>query len=252
MFTNKPVSTLDSLRTYENVKITRGVYDEITKITADGKAISTDAVMADFREALPEVFARFDSARRGEAMNLDLYGFDADQNVAVIQGRRYRMKYRNGWGNNQKSYFLVGRNETTGEAFRHPVSSAAVRGAIRVNPNDPAAVVAGAQRWMWDCTAKQLEASLAGGMRQGDVLMVRERGLPDGEDLGTSAVLAGSHRVIARRIVRNTDGRIWALDPSLKHLKAQHDHVWADREGWYSVRVADTAAAWNFAQRLGD
>lgn len=127
-----------------------------------------------------------------------------------------------------------------------------MRGAIHVNPSDPAAVVARAQRWMWQCTAKQLEASLAAGLRQGDILMVRERGLPDGEDLGTSAVLAGSHRVIARRIVRNFDGRVWALDPSLQHVKGQHGQVWADREGWYSVRVADTAAAWDFARRLGD
>lgn len=252
MLTNMPISTLDRLRTFETVTIRRGTYDEIITVSADGKSISPEAIMNDFAEALPEVFAEFDRKRRGTAVNVDLYGFDFEQGVVVIQARQSFRQYRNGFLNVRKNYFLAGRNENTGAAFRHPVGSAAVRGAIRAAPDDPAAVVAGAQRWMWDCTAKQLQASLAGGMRQGDVLMVKERGLPDGQDMGTTAVLAGSHRVVARRIVRNVDGRVWALDPSLQHVKAQHDQVWADREGWYSIRVAYADAAWDFAQRLGD
>jgi hypothetical protein len=97
---------------------------------------------------------------------------------------------------------------------------------------------------MWQVTSKQLLSSV----RQGDLLLVPEKGEPTGVSKGQVMTLAGSHEVHASDI--RVNGRIYALNPRLIHKKGQHAPVAID--GWVSVRVARETDAWNFAIRLGD
>lgn len=233
--------------------IRRGGYGEIVHI--QGEAELTPAkLIARYAEVLPESFVAFDNKQRGDALNLDLYGYELSQDVAVVQIRHAFRRYRNGFLNLRKDYVLVGRNEN-GNLFRHPVEAAAVRHAICKAPEDPGAAVRGAQRWMWNVTDRQLTASMAAGMRQGDVLLVRER-RPAAKDVvaerGTTVVIGGSHVIRAQRIVELRNGRVLAFAPSIWHSKGQHAPTFADHEGWYSVRAANAAPTWEWGVRLGD
>lgn len=197
----------------ENPKVNRGRFDELTSIA--GK--SAPRILDRYGAALPKPFVEFDKARRGDALNLDLYDYDPDQDVAVVQVRHSFRRYRNGYLNTHVDYVLVGFNELTGLPLRHPVSAHKVRAAIRRNPDDAAADVRAAQRWMWSVTERQLQK----GIRQGDVLMVPERGEPKSinAELGTRHVVGESHEVRAYRIISTASGRIWALSPSVWHSK---------------------------------
>jgi hypothetical protein len=224
---------------------TRSAYDEIA-FSIPGYLggyhhVSQRDIINLFRPALEQEYCNVDKKHRGTALNHDLYGYDPDQGVAVIQARQaICSKYGT---STRKTYFLVGRNEITGQFFRHPVGAHAVRAAINVNP-DPAATVQAVQRWMWEVTPKQLAASI----RQGDVLMVPERVVPMTEPVGTTLIVAESHMITAAQI--KTNGRIYCLDPTVVHAKGQHAPVAA--RGWFSIRVAREADAWDFAERIGD
>lgn len=229
----------------------RGHYDEII-------INGLDLIDQHFAPCLPDTYCDFDRKGRGAAQNIDLYGLDASQNVAVYQIRLAHRMYKNGYMNVRKSYCLVGFNDETGEPFRHPVGAHKIRAAVRKSPNDPAAIVRAAQEWMWELTSKQLDRALAASQRQGDVIIVKT-GLPkaaqpievpeEGYPLGGDEA---SHLIISSDI-RELDGKIYAWEPKLKHRKDQHCLVFAgEGEGWYSCRVAREEAAWDFAQRFGD
>jgi hypothetical protein len=228
---------------------TRGGYDEITALEGmDSSRMEPQMIISRYKEALPETFVAFDAKQRGDALNLDLYGYDEVQDVAVIQVRHAFRRYRNGFMNVRKDYVLVGFNEITEAAFRHPVSAQSVRAAIRAASASPKSAVRGAQRWMWGVTDKQLDT----GMHQGDVLLVKERGRPKGELLeDTEATVAGSHLVTARSFIRGQK-HLFALDPAVYHTKGQYDAIYADSDGWYSVRVADETTPCDWSIRLGD
>lgn len=209
----------------------------------NGTELSARTVIAKFRSCLDAEYVDFDGKGRGSSLNHDLYGYDPVQMVAVIQARQAFRERRNHFMSTHKTYFLCGFNEITGLPFRHPISFAAVRGAIRAGA-DVVAVVKASQRWMWEVTEKQLQ----GSVRQGDLLLVPERGTPDGEIMGKVMTMAGSHEIHASEIRKN--GRIYALNPQLIHTKGQHSP--AAINGWASVRVARDVPAWNFAVRVGD
>lgn len=221
----------------------RGQYDEILSV----EGVGAMKILGQFTRCLPETGIGGDK-RYMVAVNVDLYGYDAHQGVAVVQAREFERDKRRGWTASRKTYFLCGFNEITNAPFRHPVSAAAIRSACRKAPSDPVRPIRAAQCWMWRCTERQLIESV----RQGDVLLVRERRTPVGEEMGKVALVGGSHEIRASRIVRGGDGRIYALCPYVYHLKGQHDPICAIHEGWHSVRVAAEAFAWTFAERIGD
>lgn len=223
----------------------RGVYGELKTLPY----ATVPEVLSHFAASLPERICRFDHAGRGDAINFSLYGHDPDQGVAVVQIRHAHRTTRAGYLNLHRSYVLCGQNELTGAPFRHPVSAHTVRAAVRAGA-DAKGVVAAAQQWMWMVTPAQLAA----GIRQGDVLLVPQRRGPREivQDLGSAAVVGGSHKVRALRIVVDAKNRVWADSPSMYHEKGQHDPIFADRDGWHTVRVAREVTAWSFAERLGD
>lgn len=225
----------------------RDIYEAITgwkkKEGCEAQTLSAKTIIKNFKDCLDEEYVDFDRKGRGSSLNHDLYGYDPVQGVAVIQARQAFRERRNHFMATHKTYFLCGHNEITNEPFRHPISSSAIRGAIRSGA-DAAGVVAAAQKWMWEVTDKQLRVSV----RQGDLLLVPERGEPQGNYMGQLMTLAGSHEVHASEIRKN--GRIYARNPQLIHVKGQHAPIAI--EGWASVRVARDAPAWNFATRIGD
>lgn len=229
----------------------RGQYGEILSIlTPEGKVIRGSDIIAMYRGVIPETFAEFDKKGRGDALNVDLYAYDADQDVAVIQIRHAFRRYRNGFLNVHKDYVLVGRNEITNELFRHPISGHAIHAGIRKDGIDAASGVFAAQRWMWGVTDAQLDA----GIRQGDILMVPCKSRPkDAEVIDARVVtVGGTHEVHATAFARDAKGIVYAEGPTMRHTKGQHLPVYADSDGWHSIRVAEEAATWAWGVRLGD
>lgn len=251
-----PTTTQSEAR--QTPQANRGAYDEILRLV--GVSETPQQIISRFAAALPGKFVAFDRKSRGDALNHDLYGYDPEQDVAVIQIRHAFRRYRDGYLNVHKDYVLVGRNEITGLPFRHPVSATAIRAGIRADRRDPAAAVRAAQRWMWGVSDKQLTKALADGCRQGDVLLVAERGKPAAakvlREVGTTYILGESHEVRAAEVLivagKGDTEVVWARDPALWHAKGQHDPIWAPADGWYSVRIADEAATWSWGTRLGD
>lgn len=230
---------------------TRGYYGEIGRIEfANGAVFEARDIVAKFKPSLPETFVEFDKKMRGDSLNLDLYGYDPDQGVAVIQIRHFFRRYRNGYANIHKDYVLVGRNEETGEYFRHPVSAHAVHAAIRKDETDAVAVVRAAQKWMWQVTDMQLAA----GIRQGDILIVPAKGKPaNAEAIEADTVLvAGTHEVHASAFCRDKKGVVFAYGPTVRHTKGQHLTAYGDGDFWHSIRVGREADTWQWGARLGD
>ena len=228
----------------------RGNWNEIARLTqADGSTLNPSAIIDGFMSALPSEFADYDRKGRGSSVSLDLYGYDPAQNVAIIQIRNAFRRAGNHFLNVRKDYVLVGYNEN-GKPFRHPISAAAVHGAIRKDGADPVATVRGAQAWMWEVSA----AKLASGIRQGDVLIVPERGRPsNAETVAETVVLVnGTHEVSAGEFVRNGKGILFAKGPTVRHTKGQHATACGDNDGWHSIRAGREAASWELGRRLSD
>lgn len=112
-----------------------------------------------------ETGCAFDSKGRGEAVNVDVYGFalSGKQALAVVQVRRYAKSRKNWWPSLRKNYFLVGRNETH-IVFAHPIPAGTVHSAIQRDPN-PDYVVQAVRAWIFDVPIDKLVTIL----RHGDV-----------------------------------------------------------------------------------
>ena len=197
-----------------------------------------------------ETGAAFDHKGRGEAINIAVYGMAliGRQNVAVVQVRQYSKRTANGWPRLRKNYFLVGRNEGTGQPFAHPIPSAVVHAAIR-RDDSPESPVTAARAWIFDVPIKKLRDIL----RHGDVAAVPVRSVPSGErlPLDTTGGLAviDSHILTAPEAVR-IGQRLYARNPVLRHSKDQHPDVSA--VGWHRIQVGHRADFWRFARPTAD
>jgi hypothetical protein len=234
--------------TIEPFNVTRDRFGAITRF-GGVTAPAVHDIHRRFATALPERYVTFDHAQRGDAVNHDLYGYDAARDLAVFQVRHFFRRYRNGFANVHKAYFLVGYTET-GSPFRHPVSAHTIRAAIR-RGSDAAEVVRVAERWIFGVTPNQYARSV----RQGDVLMFPARGRPpsDAKPVGRRLLLLDSHELRAHEIAQDAKGEIWAYDPAIYHLKEQHVPLYApDVDGWWIVRPGREGASYDFAERLGD
>jgi hypothetical protein len=223
--------------------------DRYNALTGHVDAVPVADIDARFSPALPEEYVEFDSARRGDAVNRDVYGYDHERNLAVIQIRHCFRRYRNGYANLHKAYFLVGFTEADAP-FRHPVSGHAIHAAIRGGAS-PKAVVEAAECWIFRVTRARNTRSV----RQGDIVMVSARGRPraSSQIVGQRLVLLDSHEIRAHEIVRDPEGEIWAYDPAVDHLKGQHAPLHApDIDGWWILRPGREGTTYDFARRLGD
>ena len=181
----------------------------------------------------------FDRKMRGQALNVDLYGYGRDihcgRDLVVIQVRQYEKTSANGWPNIRKNYYLCGYNED-GSVFAHPVESAVIHSAIRRGAD----VVQAVQTWMFGHDYARV-------IRQGDVGLIPVRRIPAGETVGQSLTVADHHSIRAAAITR-AGGRVYAVDPTLTH--PGHDTVTAT--GSYEVVVARRAETWKFTTPHAD
>lgn len=210
------------------------------------RRIMASVIVDLFRGALDAEYVELDDKQRGSCLNHDLYAYDPKQGVAIIQARQFYRRAKNHYGATRKTYFLCGKNGITGEYFRHPIGAHAVRAACRKSTEKTRAdVVFACQRWMWEVTAKQLEKSV----RQGDILLVPEKPPTSARPVGMSLTVAKSHKILGDEIRLNK--KCYTLNPRIVHTKNQHAPVELF-DGWRSIRVARTATAWDFAERIGD
>lgn len=179
----------------------------------------------------------FDDKGRGSALNWDLYGFGRDIHskrlLIVVQIRQFIRRYKNGFGNVRKSYFLIGRNEDN-TAFAHAIESRVIHSAINTGRD----VVKAVQDWIFGCDYSNV-------IRQGDLALVPVRKVNTEAKIieGNTHLLEDSHQLTASDIRKN--GVLYALDPALLHIPGTHPAVSA--KGWYKVIVGKRASHWDFA-----
>lgn len=180
------------------------------------------------------------SRRHGgfQAVNIDLYGCDESQGLAVIQVRESYKRKASHWMRIRKNYFLIGRNEN-GNAFAHSIPSP------RHSTQD---AVTFALRAIWHCTEKQL----GGVVRNGDVAFIpTRRPTADLEPITFPVLLADSH-LLTGKLLLGSNGELYADGQAeLRHQPGQHPTVGITR-GFYAVRVGYRAPVWDFAQSTQD
>ena len=222
----------------------RGGYDQLVSVP--------EAILNAWRElyevlvkrgSIEAEYCTWDSKKRGQSLNYDLYsaGLSERKPAFIVQARQAWRRAARHYLGIRKTYALAGWNEN-GTPFWHPVPSAVIRSAIR-RQVDP---IAAARAWMFKVDVEQL----AHIVRQGDVALVpvkRARGEAIGSRLALGPDL--SHQLDAKEIRMNE--AVYALDPQLVHVKAQHKAVHR-LSGWFRVVHADTARAWDFAPRSVD
>jgi len=228
---------------------TRGYYDEInmSTLTADlreqvGRLVGAagDAARTDEHGSW-EFGTAFDRKGRGQALNWDLYGVGFDVHTGdlliVIQVRQYEKRYKNGFGNVRKNYFLVGTNED-GSVFAHSVPAQVVRTAIRLERD----VVQACQNWIFGGDYSRM-------IRHGDLALIPLSKRPSADVVATEAmVLEESHRITASQFRQN--GHLYVQDPTLVHLPGTHPTV--SGSGWFRVVVGARADFWRFAAPTAD
>lgn len=197
-----------------------------------------------------ETGCEFDSRGRGEAVNVDIYGLDLvdGQALGIVQVRQCR-KHPRRFTRVRKNYFLVGRNEGTGQPFAHPIESRVVHAAVARDGSPESAVIA-ARAWIFQVSPDKLDRVL----RHGDVALVPVARVPVGDRVVVSDAPAGvqvidAHVLMATEII-TVSGRTYARDPLLQHLKGQHADVRGD--GWYRVQVGVRADTWSFSRPTAD
>lgn len=224
----------------------RGTYGEINRSEVDADMLAQVRQMINNAAAADKVDehgswdfrAEFDRRGRGQSLNWDLYGVGYDVHtgelLAVIQVRQFERRYKNGYPNIRKNYFLIGRNED-GTTFAHAVSHAPIFAAIKKDKD----VVLAVQNWIFG-------GSYADMVRQGDLCLLPLTVRPAGSkgQMRRTAILEGSHRLTATQVAE-VDGRLYAKNPHLTHLPGTHPDVEAG--GWCRIMIGRRAEFWHFA-----
>lgn len=226
------------------IEITRGAYNEITKMPAE-IAAKCKALLDGVKNAAKvdehggwEFGILASNHRKGmvHAMNYDWYGVGYDihdgQFLAVVQVREFYRRKASRFPEIRKSYFLLGQNEDA-TFFAHPVQSHKIHAAIKAGKD----VVQSVQDWIFGTDYAKV-------IRQGDLCLVPVRSVK-GEERGTEVILEKSHRLMADRILENGD--IYAINPNMVHLNGTHPTI-QNLTGKYKVIVGKRAAYWSFAK----
>lgn len=192
----------------------------------------------------------FDKHARGSAVNVDVYDFGSwrGQVLGVVQVRQFERARKNGWGRIRKDYYLIGRNERSGQAFAHAVQWRIVRAAVRSSGTESGAIIRAVESWIWDLQLGELEDL----RRCGDTGLVPVVRPPRRADV---RVCSATVRVVDSHLVRAdeyaTDGEaVWARGAVLSHSKRQHRSVRA--AGWSRVVIGSRAAHWDFSSPTAD
>lgn len=176
--------------------------------------------------------------KRWVSVNTDVYGYDEEQGVAVVQVRESRAT-RHGL-QTRKDYHLIGHVES-GAVFAHPVVSP--RRSRRAMAS-PAATVRYCLTKVWSCDDEDLDDIT----RQGDVALIPTVRVPAGAEklADGEVVLAGSHRLRAAKLYRRGDDIYVAGRMSLVHLGHEHQTI-QSQSGARRVVVGYRAPTWGFS-----
>ncbi|NCC25968.1 MAG: hypothetical protein EOM25_12375 [Deltaproteobacteria bacterium] len=179
----------------------------------------------------------------GVAINLDLYGYDVEQGLAVFQVRQ-AIFHPSRPTRVRKNYFLCGTTET-GSPFAHPVDSPARSKRALASPQ---ACVKYVLAKIWQCS----EDTLSDIERQGDVAFVPVKDVPKtAEEIEGPVMLRDSHEVRGR-LFRDWDGTLYTVRGArLLHKKGQHAAVKA-RGGFYRIQEGVRVPTWSFSMQVGD
>lgn len=186
-----------------------------------------------------------DRKQRGSAINCDLYGYEADQGLAVVQVRE--AQFRPGrFTQVRKDYYLIGTTEAGG-FFAHPIESPARSKKALETPESCVRYVLAR---IWNCR----EQDLGEIERQGDVAFVPVTRVPATAApivTGEAVVIRDTHRLTGD-LWRDADGTLYARRGArLVHTKRQHAPVKA-KAGVYRVQAGVRAATWGFTAPHGD
>jgi hypothetical protein len=184
-----------------------------------------------------------DKRQRGSSINVDLYGHDEAQGLAVIQVRECQFDPRR-YNKVHKDYYLLGHTEQ-GAVFAHPIESPA---RSRRAMTSPEACIRFVLSRIWDCS----DDDLADIVRQGDVALVPARLPENAVRLDTTeTIIRDTHRVRAAKLYR-AGGTIYACRRvSIVHLRHQHATVQVHR-GVYRVAEGREASTWGFSAPTAD
>lgn len=181
--------------------------------------------------------------QRGAAVNVDLYGYDLGQQLAVVQVREARFR-PNRFTRVRKDYYLLGRTES-GNVFAHSVSSPARSShAMR----SPEACVRWILAQIWQCKEAELDTI----ERQGDVALIPVRKLPKGgESVDGPITFRGSHQ-LSGAIWRSGEQYYARCGAWLIHTKGQHNPIRAEHSDYYRVQPGVREPVWGFTAPCGD
>ncbi|NCC29883.1 MAG: hypothetical protein EOM22_17505 [Gammaproteobacteria bacterium] len=186
-----------------------------------------------------------DKKLRGSAINVDLFGHDETQGLAVIQVRE-AVFHPNRFTRVRKDYYLIGTTET-GATFAHPVETPA---RSKTALESPEACVAYVLAKIWNCRVQDL-----GDIeRQGDVAFVPVTRIPASATQivnGEAVMIRDTHRLTGD-VWRDTDGTLYTRRGArLVHTKRQHAPIRA-KAGVYRVQPGIRATTWGFTAPHGD
>lgn len=243
-----------AVNTTPTVDVERDRYDAIRD-----KCVPTliDALVTQVQRAAGwETGITSEGMKRGgyEARSIDVYGFDVNRNLAVIQLRRSWKKKESWYTEVSKAYALVGNDD--GQVFSHPLAS-----SPRRNPNlrdmKPEEVVAWAESKIFGVKVEKLHTII----RQGDIALVPVRSIPgvasaiDKRDGGAGVhtiTVRDSHEVTVDGDLYETDG-VYYLNGDVEIVHAKGEHKAISGSGKFRLVLGERANdPWWIDLAMGD
>lgn len=191
-----------------------------------------------FREGIES-----DKKHRGSSINVDVYGYDESQLLAIIQVRQ--CVFRPGRFNRvRKDYYLIGHTEL-GNIFAHPVDTPARSRRALSSPENTVKYVLAK---IWGCKEEELTEIV----RQGDIAFIPARLPKEAIKLETKEIiLRDTHKVTAKDIYQLGDIYYVAKEAKVEHTKHQHSIVKV-KNGFYRVVAGYRAQVYGFSSPIGD
>lgn len=184
-----------------------------------------------------------DKRGRGTAVNVECFGYDEAQGLAVIQVRECQFR-PDRFSRVRKDYYLLGHTEQ-GAVFAHAVDSPARSKRALASPQ---ATVSFVLSRIWDCAEKELPHII----RQGDIALIPTRLPKSAVRLDeTETILRETHRLRAERLYRDSNTLYAYRRVSLVHLRKQHATVQV-YSGVYRVQEGNRAQTWSFSAPSAD
>lgn len=182
-----------------------------------------------------------DRKQRGSSINVDLFGYDEVEGLAVIQVRQCIFHPRR-YNQVRKDYYLIGHTES-GSAFAHPVNTPARSKWALESPENTVAFVLSK---IWNCRPDELHLII----RQGDIAFIPASLPKTAKETENRIVLRETHRITGK-LFKDTDGTMYCERASIVHTKRQHATVRVSGS-YFRIQEGARAEVWGFTRPMGD